>query len=317
MRALLAAVLAAGAWAQERPAPVNRLLLGGDVMLSRYVGLAAHRRNDPLWPFRKIADQFRSADLAFVNLESPFADKGPYFENRMVFRAHPSLIEGLRFAGIDVVSTANNHARDAGGSGLEFTLRLLAKHGIHAAGTGLDAEAARRGVVIASKAVRFGFLAYTYDQSNGNWPQPDPRVAMMDAGAAAADIASMRSRADVVIVSMHAGWEYVSRPNAQQIRFARAAIDAGAAVVVGHHPHIIQPVEQYGRGLILYSLGNLIFDQAQRKGVRQGAVAELVFEGATIQSCRLREVVMNSGVPEIREEPLQCNFSTASPKGPL
>ena len=257
--------------------PANRLLLGGDVMLSRHVGEFARLRRDPAWPMRDLTDLFSSASIKFVNLEAPFSDRGPLMKEGMVFKAEPDMVEALRAAGIDVVSTANNHARDCGGYGLEFTLDWLARHDIAAAGTGLTADAAHRGTVLERNRVRFGFLAYTYDQSNGNHADRDDRIAMLDADEMTDDVHAMRERADVVIVSMHAGAEYQSKPNAVQQQFAHAAIDAGATVVVGHHPHVTQTVESYRDGVIFYSLGNLVFDQFQRRETQRGWIADLRF----------------------------------------
>ncbi|MBI3684755.1 MAG: CapA family protein [Acidobacteria bacterium] len=275
--------------AEEPKAPLNRLLFGGDVMLARHVYRQAELHKDPAWPFRKIATEFRAADLAFVNLESPFSEKPPYFEERMVFRAHPLMIEGLKIAGIDVVSTANNHVRDAGPRGIEFTLDWLAMNGIAAAGTAWKPEELNRGPVLESKGVRFGFLAYTYDQRNGNHQKDDARVAMMSLDGMVQDVRALRTRADAVLVSMHAGVEYRPQPTRDQMRFARAAIDAGASVVIGHHPHVVQPVERYKDGVIFYSLGNLIFDQ-EPAATKRGAVAEVVFSGASLTRFHLREV---------------------------
>ncbi|MCC6363568.1 MAG: CapA family protein [Bryobacterales bacterium] len=285
-RSALLLTLAACLWGGEDP-PVNRLVFGGDVMLGRYVYLQARSRKDPTWPFREVAPILRHADIAFANLESPFAPNPPYFEDRMVFRAHPSMVEGLKFAGIDIVSTANNHVRDAGAPGIVFTLETLAKNGIAAVGTALRPQDVFKGVVLQSKGVRFGFLAYTYDQRNGNHPDDDARVAVVNQSTVARDVKDLRGRCDVVIVSMHAGYEYHVRPNPQQMSFARAAIDAGASIVVGHHPHVVQPVEEFKGGLILYSLGNLVFDQPLKKGVRQRAIAEVVFSGSRIAGYKL------------------------------
>lgn len=258
---------------------ITRILLGGDVMLSRYVGAIARRRSDPAWPMREIAGLFSAADIAFVNLEAPFSDRGHVVESGMVFKAEPPMIDALRVAGIDIVSTANNHARDCGRHGVDYTLDLLEKNGIEAAGTGRTAEASHAGVILERNQVGFGFLAYTYDQSNGNHTDMDDRIAMMNLGQMTDDVGKLLKRSDVVIVSMHAGLEYQSKPNFQQREFAHAAIDAGAAVVVGHHPHVIQPVEAYRNGVIFYSLGNLAFDQFQRRETQQGWIADLRFMG--------------------------------------
>lgn len=293
MRLLLAAVVAISASAE----PVVHLIFGGDVMLARRVYAAASQRNDTVYPFRKIAAEFAAADIAFANLESPFAANPPFTEERMVFRAHPSMIEGLLHAGIDIVSTANNHARDVGDPGIRLTLDLLARHKIAAVGTALDPAQLSEGVVLERKGVRFGFLAYTYDQRNGNHADTDARISMLDPAVIGAQVRAMRKRATVVIVSMHAGVEYQTKPNAQQIAAAHAAIDAGAAVVVGHHPHVTQPAERYRQGVIFYSLGNLVFDQDPRPN--EGAVADVYFAGAALADWKLRPVRIVGTVPVI------------------
>lgn len=279
--------------------PVNRLLFGGDVMMSRYVGLLAESRKDPAGPMRDIASLFEAADIAFVNLEAPFSDRGKPARSGMVFKAAPEMIQALELAGIDVVSTANNHARDCGDYGVTFTLDWLDKHGIIAVGTGHSSDAAHAGAVIERHGIRFGFLAYTYDQSNGNHPDKDDRVAMLDAERAARDIESLRSRADVVIVSMHAGNEYQPKPSAAQRAFAHAAIDNGAQVVVGHHPHVVQPLEEYRGGVIFYSLGNLVFDQFQRRETQRGLVASVLFAGKRLLKYDLIPVDIVKTVPRV------------------
>jgi poly-gamma-glutamate capsule biosynthesis protein CapA/YwtB (metallophosphatase superfamily) len=279
--------------------PITRVLLGGDVMLARYVGALARQRADPAWPLRNVADLFSSADIAFVNLEAPFSDRGRKVESGMVFKAEPEMIESLRVAGIDIVSTANNHARDCGRYGIEFTLDWLQKNGVETVGTAPTAELAHAGTILERNQVGFGFLAYTYDQSNGNHADQDDRVAMMDVDAMTADVQSLLKRTDLVIVSMHAGTEYQQTPNAQQRKFARAAIDAGATVVVGHHPHVTQPVEAYAKGVIFYSLGNLAFDQFQRKETQLGLIADLRFSGKRLAGYGVIPVEIIRTVPRI------------------
>jgi len=98
---------------------------------------------------------------------------------------------------------------------------------------------------------------------------------------------------------MHAGWEYWTRPNPQQVLFARAAIDAGARVVVGHHPHVVQPWERYKSGVIFYSLGNLVFDQYQRPETQRGELAEVVFSGAALARADSKAVDIIATVPRL------------------
>jgi len=297
----------------EEPAPVvappsTRIVFGGDVMLSRHVGRVIRQQKDPAWPFREIAAYTSGADIAFLNLESPFSDRGQPILTGMVFKATPDTIEGLKLAGIDIVSTANNHARDCGDYGFEFTLNWLDRNGIKATGSALSVQALREGVILERNGRRFGFLAYTYDQSNGNHPAADDRIAMMDIARMSEDVAALRSRADVVIVSMHAGIEYRKTPIPQQIAFAHAAIDAGASVVVGHHPHVVQSTESYKNGVIFYSLGNLIFDQFFSRATQEGIFGEVLFTGAKIDSWAVKPVKLKQTVPYLTESGLNTSL---------
>jgi len=282
-----------------KPLRVTRILFGGDVMLSRYVGALARERADPAWPLRDVAGLFSSADIAFVNLEAPFSDRGHVVRAGMVFKAEPEMIAALRVAGIDIVSTANNHARDCGGHGIEYTLDWLETNGIDAVGTARTPELAHEGVILERNEVGFGFLAYTYDQSNGNHPDQDHRVAMMDVDQMREDVRRLLRRTDVVIVSMHAGIEYQGTPNAQQREFAHAAMDGGASLVIGHHPHVTQPVEAYGKGVIFYSLGNLAFDQFQRRETQRGYIADVRFVGKRLAGYGVIPVDIVRTVPRV------------------
>ncbi|MBI2689544.1 MAG: CapA family protein [Acidobacteria bacterium] len=278
--------------------PINRLVFGGDVMLSRHVAARMRMAKDPALPFRSIAPFFKQADLAFVNLESPFSDKGAPAAGGMVFKAPPEAIEGLQLAGIDVVSTANNHTRDQLEYGLLYTLDWLEKNKIAATGTGRDEPGARRGVVLTANTVKFAFLGYTYDQRNGNHKEDDARINGMDIVRLREDIAEIRKISNVTIVSMHAGIEYAKEPNPQQQQFARAAIEAGATLVIGHHPHVVQPCEEYQIGVICYSLGNLVFDQTA-PGTNDGLVVEAEFKGFSLRKLRTHRIRITDTVPEI------------------
>jgi poly-gamma-glutamate synthesis protein (capsule biosynthesis protein) len=268
-------------------------------MLSRHVGRLARIKLDPASPLRDLASLLQSADLTFVNLESPFSDRGPVMEHGMVFKAEPEMIAGLELAGIDIVSTANNHARDCGSHGVEFTLDWLAQHNIATVGSAKTSDEVHAGTVLERNGLRFGFLAYAYDQSNGNHTDTDDRVAVMDVKRMRGDVASLKGRADVIVVSMHAGEEYAPKPNARQVEFAHAAIEEGARVVVGHHPHVTQPWEKCGAGVIFYSLGNLVFDQFQRVETQRGALAEVIFEGTVLARAGILPVEIISTVPRL------------------
>ena len=304
----LAALLALSITAQT-PQPYNRLLFAGDVMLSRGVRREILAAKDPAMPFRKIAPMMSAADITFVNLETPFSDKGPYYQEGLIFHAGPDMIAGLQLAGVDIASTANNHSRDCGPHGVEFTVSWLRSHGIAPLGTSESIETTHKGVVIVRNGIRFGFLGYTYDQSNGNWHDIDERIALADPEIMTRDVAALKQNADVVIVSMHSGIEYTSKPSQKQIAFAHAAIDAGAKLVIGHHPHVIEPMESYRGGLIFYSLGNFVFDQYQREQTQHGEMVEISFVGKEFLAARRIPVRITKTGPELE------SYSAAS--GPL
>jgi poly-gamma-glutamate capsule biosynthesis protein CapA/YwtB (metallophosphatase superfamily) len=279
--------------------PFNRLVFAGDVMLSRAVRRQILAAGDPALPFRKMAPLLAASDIAFVNLESPFSNQGPYHADGLIFHAPPDTIAGLVLAGIAVVSTANNHSRDCGPQGVEFTVSWLRSHGMETVGSSASEALMHAGVVITRQGIRFGFLGYTFDQQNGNWKDLDKRIAMADVPAVVRDVELLRQRADVVIVSMHNGIEYMPRPSAAQIKFAHAAIDAGAKLVIGHHPHVVQPSEEYRGGLIFYSLGNFIFDQYQRKETQHGQVVQVSFVGRKLLATHVIPVKITPTGPEV------------------
>ncbi|MFQ5473061.1 MAG: CapA family protein [Dehalococcoidia bacterium] len=249
------------------PATVT-ILGGGDVMLGRTLGegIAA---NGPLWPFARITDVLASADIAFVNLESPLTDGGEPTDKDFVFRGPPEASEGIAGAGIDVVSLANNHALDYGLTGLRDTWAALNDASIVHVGSGERESTARASVILERNGLRIAFLAYvnTPNDSVSGFVVEDtkatadrPGVAWLTTDVVTADVAKLKAQVDLVVVSLHTGTEYTEAPTGLQTDTARAAIDAGASVVFGHHPHVLQGIETYNGGVIIYSLGNLVFD---------------------------------------------------------
>lgn len=281
------------------------MVFGGDVMLGRFVREQVDRRgkHNPSWLTENITAVFRQADLAFVNLESPFvpparqqpesqamAGGGPPSSNEMVFRANPAHVTALSAAGIDVVSFANNHSRNQGILGIRTTLSTLRGRSIAAAGAGLTSVAAYAPRYLKAGDLPVAVLAYAYSEQVPTGTLSKPTIAGMDVGRMQTAVKAAKAKNAFVIVSMHAGTEYTFTPNLQQMQFARAAIDAGADLVVGHHPHWVQPVETYQGKPILYSLGNLIFDQGWSLLTQQGAVAVVRVSRGKVAQVQLRPV---------------------------
>jgi len=247
--------------------PIVRLMAVGDVMLARTVGEVI-LRDGAAAPFSGVASTLNAADLLVGNLECAIAERGEPQPKRYTFRAPPQAAEALALAGFDVVGLANNHSLDYGPEALADTLALLAEQQIAAAGAGQNAAAARTPVVVERNGVRVAFLAYVdvpvesrtgFDTRSWIADEAAPGVVWAEVEHISADVLAARSRADLVIVLLHSGWESHDIIRAQRVE-ARAAIDAGAALVLGSHPHVLQGVESYHGGLIVYSLGNFVFD---------------------------------------------------------
>ena len=211
------------------------------------------------YPLERIAPVLRSADIAFANLETPLSDRA---RHNGAFRTPTAFADGLRWAGIDVVSTANNHALDAEGDGLADTKEALWRAGVGAVGTGMDLEDARRPFIIERNGIRVGFLGYSQFVNGGasNFAQPNrPGVAPLDPFLIEEDIRRLRDQVDYVVLSFHWNIENSQETHPKAREFAHRMVDAGADIILGHHPHVPRGVETYKGKVIFYSFGNLIF----------------------------------------------------------
>lgn len=263
--------------------PSISLVAVGDILLGRSLGAQMHEASDYRLPFRNIVGTLSAADLTLGNLEGPFCAEPPYPASGMTFRVRPAAIEGLTFAGFDVLSVANNHARDGGNACLEFTLAHLRQAGIAPVGAGRDFVEAHSPAMLTRRGVRFAFLGYTYADYNDFPGGRGPVVAGRNPAQVRQDVARARTQADVVIVSLHDGAEYTRRVAEETREFARAAIDTGAALVLGHHPHVPQHIEHYRDGWIFYSLGNFVFQQFTPPETQHALIARVTFSGARIE----------------------------------
>ncbi len=271
------------------------MIFGGDVMLGRFVREQVDKRgkHDARWLTQNIAVDFRKADLAFVNLESPFAP-GPPLNADMIFRANPSHVTALTNLGVDVVSFANNHSRNQGNLGITTTLNTLGMNGITAAGAGFTASSAYSARYVKAGDQLVAVLAYAYNEKAPNGNPAVPTIAGMDIDRMQEAVRAAKKITNFVIVSMHAGTEYTQTLTTQQKNFAHAAIDAGANLVVGAHPHWVQPVEVYKHVPIVYSLGNLVFDQSFSVFTEQGAVAVVTVRNGKVAQVQLKLVKIDN-----------------------
>jgi poly-gamma-glutamate capsule biosynthesis protein CapA/YwtB (metallophosphatase superfamily) len=244
-------------------------------MLSRGVGAKMESEKDWTYPFQKVAATLAAADLTFGNLEGPVSDVGRNRHHLYSFRADPKAIEGLKLAGFDVMSLANNHTYDWDPPALLDTLRRLRESGIAPVGAGANDLEAHYPQLVNLAGLKLAFLAYVNVEPKAAIAAPDkPGVAWLELDRVLADIRFARPLADLVVVGLHWGNEYASQPQRSQVALAHQMIDAGADLVVGGHPHAVQPLEQYRGRWIAYSLGNFVFDQ-RAPGTRRGAMLKV------------------------------------------
>ncbi len=284
-----------------------KLYFVGDIMLDRGVrrSVINNGQGDYNFIFQNL-DWLREGDIVFGNLEGPASDQGRDLGSLYSFRMDPSVISVLRDYGFNVLSLANNHAGDWGREAFVDTIERLQTAGIKHPGGHFNQTLAETPAVIRIDGVDYGFLAFS--DVGPAWLRVQseaPGILLASDSRLETIIRNATSKVDVLIVSFHFGEEYESLPNARQQALARQAVDAGAKIVVGHHPHVIQPVEVYNGGLIAYSLGNFIFDQYFSPETMEGLVLEVNMIGDQIIDWQTKKTKQDSQfVPklEIKEK---------------
>jgi poly-gamma-glutamate capsule biosynthesis protein CapA/YwtB (metallophosphatase superfamily) len=264
----------------EDPTKIRTLLVTGDIIPARGVNYFATIKRDFLWPFRPTADYTKNADITYINLESPlFAGCPVSPAESFTFCGDAPFVDGLNFMGAKVANLANNHLSNYGAQGISATDQLLQSHGIQTSGLGPVA-------VIDVRGVKFGFIGF-----NGVG-------RAIDQTALRAGIARARQQADIVVVQFHWGKEYERQPMADRgvptpddpVNIGHLAIDLGADIVIGNHPHWYQGVEVYKGKLITYAHGNFVFDQMWSEETREGVIGTYTFYGTQLVAASWKPV---------------------------
>lgn len=274
----------AGSGGPRRPGEWT-LTAVGDIMMSRSVLRKIDDYGSYTHPFERTADMLRAADITVANLEGQLSDTTPPSEDPHTFSfVTPTKAAGaLKWAGIDAVSLANNHTLDFGTQTLADTMEGLERYDIGYFGAGNDLDGAYVPAIYEVGGQRVALLGFT-DLSNAGYPDPSlptPAPAVSPERVAEA-VRAASARADVVIPYFHWGSEYVAVPDGRQRALAYAAVDAGADLVLGAHPHWVQTTERYKDTLIVYSMGNFVFDQEWSRETKQGVIATFAFDGAEV-----------------------------------
>jgi len=254
------------------PSRIRTLLVTGDVIPARGVNYFATQRHDFLWPFRPTAAYTKNADVTYINLETPLFAGCPVDPNSgFTFCGDARFVDGLTLMGAKVVNLANNHLSNYGAQGINLTTQLLAQHGMQVSGLGPVA-------VVDVRGIKFGFIGF-----NGVGRAID-KVALK------AGIQAARQQADIVVVQFHWGKEYERQPLPDPhvptpddpIAIGHDAIDWGADIVIGNHPHWYQGIEIYHGKLITYAHGNFVFDQMWSEETREGVIGTYTFNGTQL-----------------------------------
>ena len=265
---------------RQDPGQVRTLLVTGDIIPARGVNYFATVKHDFLWPFRPTADYTKNADITYVNLESPLIPTCPVSPaESFTFCGDQRFVNGLTYMGADVANLANNHLSNYGALGITQTDQLLQSHGILTSGLGPVA-------VINVRGLKFGFIGF-----NGVG-------RAIDKTALKAGIERARQLADVVVVQFHWGKEYERQPMPDRgvptpddpVVIGHDAIDWGADIVIGNHPHWYQGVEVYHGRLITYAHGNFVFDQMWSEETREGVIGTYTFYGTQLVSATWKAV---------------------------
>ena len=249
--------------------------------------------------FTAITPILSRADFAVANLECPVTEHVDPRDQRYVFRADPEWLPALRRAGLSHLVLANNHALDQGRAGLAQTILNLAQNGMVSVGVALEPmDPCAPALVGRGNSVWALFAAVQVGGEEPHGARGQAAICRATAAELAGLIRAHRKRYPVgpVIVSLHWGVEYSDVPSLSQEADARALIDAGADAVIGHHPHVLQPIEVYQNRPIFYSLGNLVFDQHQPP-TRASMIVRLNSAGAGIDSVDIYPLVLENSVP--------------------
>lgn len=237
----------------------------GDVLLDR--GIRKTIEEEGLtYLFEKVKPIISAHDLAFCNLESPLTSSniGYPLLKQYSFRGEPEYVQGLLYAGFNVVSVANNHTIDWDRDGFMETIRILKEHNISPVGGGKNQQEAMQPTLIKKNGLTFAFFgAVSFLLEGLPYLENKPAPAYAGIEELTTQIQRINNLVDFVIVSFHWGGENQSIPNSRQVEYAHRAIDAGADLVLGHHPHVLQSIEHYKDRFIIYSLGNFVFDNSR------------------------------------------------------
>jgi poly-gamma-glutamate capsule biosynthesis protein CapA/YwtB (metallophosphatase superfamily) len=304
-----------------------RLASVGDINLGDVPGQAI-AANGPRWPWESAGQWLHRADIAFGNLESAVSTRGTPFPKEFNFRGTPEALAGLRrHSGIDVLNLANNHTGDYGPEATLDTVRGVERLGMKAVGAGPDLRRALAPQVIERLGLRVAFVGFSnIAPVEFAASENSPGTAWATPESIAAAVQAARRRADVVVATFHWGIEKQTLESADQQALADVAVRAGAQLVIGAHPHTLQPVRRQGAALVAYSLGNFVFG-AQSTDTSTTGILEVGLTAEGVTAARWRAGRISGGRPTLAKRPrrlplgddltMETGVNLAGPVSPL
>lgn len=271
------------------------LIFLGDMMFDRGVKTSVNNNFDG--DYNKLFNnilEIKNADILFGNLEGPVSSVGNNVGSIYSFRMNPSALDAIKNVGFDIVSFANNHVGDWNVKAFKDTLARLNNKGILKTGAGINKEDAENPVIIDKNSVKFGFIGFS--DVGPAWMEAktdSPGILLASNSRLSLIIENAKKKCDILIVSIHWGDEYKIIHNARQEKLAKIAIDNGADMVIGHHPHVIEDVITYKNKPIVYSLGNFIFDQSFSKNTMRGMLFSATFDGKDLTETKQKIITLN------------------------
>ncbi|HOP75791.1 MAG TPA: CapA family protein [Bacillota bacterium] len=255
------------------------LMAVGDIGFPKILGERILK--DPSYPWKGTRDILEQADVLIGNLEIPLSLRGQaYTDKTWILRSHPQTVTALENMGFDIVTLANNHIMDFGPLALQDTIDALKSKNIQYTGAGMNSTEARKPAwYVTPNGVKIAFLAYSLTFPDIFWAGPNrPGTAHGIPTHFIPDIKRAKQSADIVVVSFHWSSEMLNYPKEYQKSYAKQCIDAGANLVIGHHPHVLQGLQVYQGGLIAYSLGNFAFGTYSTQGVKDSIILAVDFD---------------------------------------
>ncbi len=278
----------------------------GDITLGDHplcVGFGAYSKFKNLpatFPYEKVLPEFEAADILFGNLECPLSGSGlrDNYYKAIQMRGSSNFVKGLVKAGFKVVNLANNHSMQHGKDAFLETVKLLDKHSIKYCGLRGENRINSQACILDVNGLKVAFLGYSLRPRQ--YIESVPLYAEGTLDGITSDVNKMREKTNYIIVSLHWGDEFIEYPSPAEIDMGRRIVDAGADLIIGHHPHILRGIEKYKQGVIAYSLGNFVCDMVWDQRLRESVIFQCIITKSGIQDIELKPVFINDNYqPEI------------------